>query len=81
MKTTGILRRMDELGRVTLPIELRRALDWNEGDRIEISAEGDRVILRKRQELCVFCGAERGLTEYRGKQVCRACLDGLGRVR
>ena len=77
MKSSGIIRRVDELGRVVLPIELRRALDIDEHDPVEIVPDGDLIILRKLQPSCIFCGAEEDLLEYRGKRVCRSCLKKL----
>lgn len=70
----GILRRVDELGRVVLPIELRRDLDIGERDLVEVCLEGDAIVLRKATAKCVFCGADRDLFSYRGKCVCRSCL-------
>lgn len=77
MKSSGIIRRVDELGRVVLPIELRRALDIDEHDPLEIVPDGDLIILRKLQPACIFCGAEDDLLEYEGKRVCRTCLRKL----
>ena len=77
MKSTGIVRRVDELGRVVLPIEIRRLLDIEERDPLEISLEEDRIILRKLQPTCIFCGAEEDLQEYRSKRICRACLESI----
>ena len=74
MKSTGIVRRVDELGRVVLPIELRRTLEIEERDQLEIMLEDDRIILRKYQPTCIFCGAETDLLEYRGKRICGKCL-------
>lgn len=74
MKTTGIVRRVDELGRVVLPIELRRTLEIEERDQLEITLEDDRIVLRKYQPTCIFCGAEADLLEYRGKRICGNCL-------
>ena len=74
MKSTGIVRRVDELGRVVLPIELRRTLEIEERDQLEIMLEDDRIVLRKYQPTCIFCGAEADLTEYRGKRICGKCL-------
>lgn len=71
---TGIVRKVDELGRVVLPIELRRTMDIEEHDLLEISTQEDRIILRKYQPSCIFCGAERELLPYRGKRICRACV-------
>ena len=77
MKSTGILRHVDELGRVVLPIELRRTLEIEEKDLLEISVEEDKIILRKYQPSCVFCGSETELSEYRGKKICAICQRGL----
>ena len=57
MKATGIVRRIDELGRIVLPIELRRTMDIEERDRVEIYLEGDLIIVRKFEQTCLFCGA------------------------
>lgn len=77
MKTTGIVRQVDGLGRVVLPIELRRSLDIQERDQVEIYLDGDRVILKKHETACLFCGNSRGLSEYKGKVVCRECIKNL----
>ncbi len=74
MKTTGIVRRVDELGRVVLPIELRRTLEIEERDQLEIMLEDDRIVLRKYQPTCIFCGADTDLLEHRGKRICGKCL-------
>jgi len=55
MKSTGIVRKVDELGRIVLPVEMRRTLDIAEKDALEIYVEGDTIILRKYQAACVFC--------------------------
>lgn len=75
MKATGIVRKVDELGRVVLPIELRRTLEIEEHDSLEIALEGDCILLRKYQPNCIFCGAEEDLLTYRNKRVCRSCLQ------
>ena len=77
MKSTGIIRRVDELGRVVLPIEIRRILDIEERDPLEIFLDEDRIVLRKLQPTCMFCGAEEDLQEYRSKRICRACLESI----
>ena len=77
MKTTGIIRPVDGLGRIVLPIEIRRNLDIEERDQLEIYLEGDRIILQKYELSCVFCGSTAGLAEYRGKNVCRECIRRL----
>lgn len=75
MKNTGIIRKVDELGRIVLPIELRRSLGIEERDPVEISLENDCVILRKQESRCIFCSAENNLTAYRGKYICTDCLN------
>ena len=80
MKSTGILRHVDELGRVVLPIELRRALEIGEKDLLEIAVENDRIVLRKYQSTCIFCGAESELVEYRGRKVCVTCQKALREI-
>ena len=77
MRHKGIVRRVDELGRVVLPIELRRSLDIAERDPLEITVEGETILLRKYQASCVFCSAEAELHQYRGKLICQRCLEGL----
>lgn len=74
MKSTGIIRKVDELGRIVLPIELRRTLDIAERDEIEIYMENDRIILQKFEPACLFCGSSRGLITYRRKNVCQECI-------
>ena len=80
MKSTGIIRKVDELGRIVLPIEIRRTLDIAERDELEIYMESDRIILQKYQPNCVFCASAYGLTLYKGKNVCRECIRNMGRA-
>ena len=75
MKSTGIIRKVDELGRIVLPIELRRTMDIAERDELEIFIENDRVVLQKYEPSCVFCGSSQGLRNYRGKNVCHECVE------
>lgn len=77
MKSTGIVRRIDDLGRVVLPVELRRTLKLEVHDPLEIYIEGDTVVLRKYGAGCVFCGDTREPLTYRGKPICRKCLREL----
>ena len=77
MKATGIVRKVDELGRIVLPIELRRTLDIMERDLLEIYLDGDRIVLQKKEENCTFCGAISGLADYWGKNVCQECIRNL----
>ena len=74
MKSTGIIRKVDDLGRIVLPIELRRTLDIAERDELEIYMENDQIILRKYEPACLFCGSDRKLVSYNGKHICRDCV-------
>lgn len=77
MKTKGIVRKVDELGRIVLPVEMRRMLDVEVKDPVEITIEGDTVILRKHHPYCVFCSEAKSLIRYRGKLICEDCLRDL----
>lgn len=77
MKSTGIVRRVDELGRVVLPIELRRTLDISDKDSLEIYVDGEKIVLRKYEPACIFCGNANGVEQYRGKNICQDCLKDL----
>lgn len=78
MKSTGVVRKIDELGRIVLPSELRKVFGIKEGDELEISVDGETVILQKRRDLCLFCGAEEPQIEHKGRKVCEACAGELG---
>ena len=77
MKSTGIVRKVDELGRIVLPIEMRRTLDIGEKDALEIYVEGSSVILKKYKPSCVFCDATTDITVFKGKNICPKCLKEL----
>lgn len=77
MRATGIVRKVDELGRIVIPIELRRTMDIDLRDSIEIFMDGDNIILKKKKESCVFCGSTGPLENIRGKAVCRDCVKEL----
>lgn len=77
MKSTGIVRKVDELGRIVLPIEMRRTLDIAEKDALEIYVDGEDIILRKYQGACVFCGGIKDITPYEGRFVCPECIKKL----
>ncbi|MBR5218481.1 MAG: AbrB/MazE/SpoVT family DNA-binding domain-containing protein [Clostridia bacterium] len=77
MKSTGIVRRVDELGRVVLPIELRRNLDIAEKDALEIYVDGNMIVLKKYEPACIFCGDAKDVFIFKGKNVCPACAAEL----
>ena len=78
MKSTGIIRRVDELGRVVLPIELRNKFDIQVKDPIEIFVDGSSIVLKKYEPNCVFCGNTKTLMSYKDKLVCSKCAQKLG---
>ncbi len=77
MKSTGIVRKVDELGRIVLPIELRRTLDIDIKDSIEIYVENDSIILKKYEPTCIFCGNSEDLKTFNDKNICQECLEKL----
>jgi transcriptional pleiotropic regulator of transition state genes len=77
MKSTGIVRKVDELGRVVLPIELRRTLEIGEKDALEIYVDGEHIILKKYQPSCIFCNDAKNVENYKGKNICATCLSEL----
>ena len=80
MKSTGIVRKVDELGRIVLPIELRRTLDIAERDALEIYVEGSTVVLKKYRPTCIFCDSSKDISIFRGKNICPKCLREIGRA-
>lgn len=79
MKATGIVRQMDPLGRIVIPKELRRTFSIDEGDSLEIFTEGEQIILKKYQPSCIFCGEAEDVVDYKGKKICKHCLEELKR--
>ena len=77
MKSTGIVRKVDELGRIVLPIELRRTLGIEEKDRIEIFVDGESITLRKYQPACIFCDNAKDIINYKGKNICPDCIRAM----
>lgn len=77
MKSTGIVRKVDELGRVVIPIELRRTLDINIKDALEIYVDGEQIILKKYAPACIFCSNAKDITVFKGKNICPQCLEEL----
>ena len=77
MKTTGLLRRVAELGRLVLPIERRRTMDIAEKDMLEIFVEDSSIVLKKYVNTCIFCNSAEDIAVFRGKNVCPQCLRDL----
>jgi transcriptional pleiotropic regulator of transition state genes len=73
MKSTGIVRKVDELGRIVIPIELRRTLGIDEKDALEIYVDSEKIILKKYEPACVFCSNADNIQHFRGKNVCKEC--------
>ena len=78
--STGIIRRVDELGRIVIPKEMRKALDIDQKDPIEITVEGTNIVLHKYENRCVFCGAIKPSLKYNGKLICSKCLKELNNI-
>ena len=81
MKSTGMIRRVDELGRIVIPKEIRNKLEIEEKDPIEIYVDGHSIVLKKFEENCIFCGSSKNLVKYKGKVVCGKCLDHLELIK
>ena len=77
LKSTGIVRKVDELGRIVLPIELRRTLDIAEKDSLEIYMDGPSIVLRKYQPACIFCDDAKDVIMFHGKNICPKCIKAL----
>jgi len=80
MKSTGIVRKVDELGRVVIPIELRRTLGIDVKDSLEIYVDGNIIMLKKYEPACVFCGNAKGVRTFKEKNVCSACVKALAKA-
>jgi transcriptional pleiotropic regulator of transition state genes len=77
MKSTGVVRKVDELGRIVIPIELRRTMGIEEKDSLEIYVDSEKIILKKYEPACIFCGNAEEVLNYKGKNLCRNCLTEL----
>ena len=77
MKSTGIVRQLDDLGRLVIPKEIRNRFDIKSGDSLEIFIEGDRIILRKYQPACIFCDNAKDIINYKGKNICPDCIRAM----
>jgi len=81
MKSTGIIRRVDELGRVVLPIELRNKFGITEKDPMEIYVDGNSIILKKYEPNCIFCGNSKNLLDYEDKVICKKCAEKIAKLK
>lgn len=77
MKSTGIVRKVDELGRVVIPIELRRTLQIDEKDALEIYVDGEKIILKKYEPACIFCGNAEDIRNFKDKNICKSCFESM----
>ena len=77
MKDTGIVRRIDDLGRIVIPMELRRTMGIRVKDPISIMVDGDRIILQKHTDVCALCGSDDEISEFRERPVCAECVEGI----
>ena len=80
MKSTGIIRKVDELGRIVIPKEMRDMFNIVEKDLIEIFIDGDNIILRKYEETCIFCKSNKNLSLFKDKSVCKNCIEKINGV-
>lgn len=79
LKSTGVVRKVDELGRIVIPIELRRTMGIEEKDALEIYVDSEKIILKKYEPACVFCGNAEDVQNYKGKNVCKLCLTEMSK--
>ena len=77
MKSTGVVRKVDDLGRIVLPIEIRKILDIKQKDAIEIFTDNDKIVLQKYAPACIFCNDTEDVIYFNGKRVCTACINQL----
>jgi len=80
VKSTGIVRKVDELGRVVIPIELRRTLGIDKKDALEIYVDDEHIILKKYEPACIFCDNAKDIQTYKGKNICKECLAELRKL-
>ena len=80
MKATGVLRKIDGLGRIVIPMEMRNKLDISTNDPLEIHVEGSQIVLKKYDPDCTFCGSTKNVTEFKGKNVCEKCIKEISQM-
>ena len=81
MKSTGVVRKIDELGRIVIPKEVRKKLEIDIKDSVEIYVEGNAILLKKFEPGCIFCGNSRNLNTYKDKLLCKKCLDQILEIK
>ena len=77
MKSTGIVRKLDELGRIVIPREIRRTFEIEDKDGLEIFTDGNQIILKRYQPACLFCGEADDVIEFEGKKISRTCIEAI----
>ena len=80
MKATGIVRNIDELGRIVIPKEMRTKMDIKSGDAVEIFVDNGNIILSKYTPNCFFCGSEADVVTFKEKNICKDCLEDIARI-
>jgi transcriptional pleiotropic regulator of transition state genes len=75
MKSTGIVRKIDDLGRMVIPIELRKTMNISKKDPMEIFVDGDKIILSKYEPACIFCNSADDVIEFEGRTICGSCKE------
>ncbi|MDH6430252.1 MULTISPECIES: AbrB/MazE/SpoVT family DNA-binding domain-containing protein [Paenibacillus] len=81
MKATGIVRQLDGLGRIVIPMELRRTMNIKDGDGLEIFVEGEKIVLRKYAPGCTLCGSLEGIEYFSGKPICHTCISKITKLQ
>ena len=75
MKSVGVVRKLDQLGRIVLPMETRRTFKIDTGDPVEVYVDGENIVLRKYEPGCIFCGEANHTVGYEGKNICKGCIE------
>jgi len=81
MKSTGIIKKFDELGRIVLPMEIRRVFNIGNKDAVEIFIENDMIFIKKYDEVCIFCGSSENLQTFMDKNICTKCANNLKKLK
>ncbi|OCA98341.1 AbrB/MazE/SpoVT family DNA-binding domain-containing protein [Clostridium beijerinckii] len=77
MKASGIVRKLDPLGRIVIPKEIRKVLGINDGDSMEIIKVDNEVVVRKYSKGCIFCGSDKGVFNFKDMLICNECREAL----